>query len=124
LTIVGILGLGILGAMIGLRGISATDVIPAIKNEARAEATPLRNTFRDHTSPTVMSKPKADVTIFIPTPERTWRSADGRTLTGKVTEIDFASDTITMERTDGQVFKNFPISKLHPEEATLLRAAK
>lgn len=62
--------------------------------------------------------------LLIPTPSRSWRSADGRTLVGRVTEIDFEADTITIERTDGQTFKNFPISKFHPEDAELLRAAK
>jgi hypothetical protein len=59
----------------------------------------------------------------IPTGVRTWRSSDGRTLEGRITASDGASDTITLERIDGAVFHGVPLSRLHPEEAARVRAA-
>ena len=60
--------------------------------------------------------------IRVPTEVRSWKSADGRVLVGRVTEINSSADTVTLERSDGQTFKDFPISRLHPEDASLLRS--
>lgn len=63
------------------------------------------------------------VAIRIPTGVRIWRSSDGRTLEGRITAIQPASDTITLERADGQIFRGVPISRLHPEDAASLRTS-
>ncbi len=58
--------------------------------------------------------------VKLPTSIRTWRSLDGRTLFGKVTEINLDEETITIERADGEKFEAYPISKLHPDDAKIL----
>jgi hypothetical protein len=124
LVVIVILGLGVVGAIIGPSGTTHTDAIPAPGKQSGLKGSPPRNPSAATPPSTDLPGPKAEVPMMIPTPIRTWRSSDGRTLNGRVTEIDPVADTLTMERTDGQVFRGVPISKLHPEEAALLRTAK
>lgn len=74
-------------------------------------------------SPATATDVEATEALRIPTRVRTWRSSDGRTLEGRIIAINPATDTVTLERADGQVFHGVPLSRLHPEEASRLRAS-
>jgi len=56
----------------------------------------------------------------VPTKNRKWHSAEGRVIDGSVTKIDRDSKTITLVRSDGQVFSDFPLSKLHIDDVKLI----
>lgn len=58
--------------------------------------------------------------IRLPTPERVWKSTDGKELRGQVTEIDPEAGTVTLVRSDGVKFENFAISDLHPDDRWVL----
>lgn len=68
----------------------------------------------------VVPAPPPASTLPIPTDTRKWKSADGRVLLGRVTDIDLESGTITIKRADGPTFENFPLSNLAPEDRALL----
>jgi len=58
--------------------------------------------------------------LNVPTKNRKWHSAEGRVIDGSVTKIDRDSKTITLVRSDGQVFSDFPLSKLHIDDVKLI----
>lgn len=59
-----------------------------------------------------------------PTDSRTWRSVDGRSLIGKIIGANPEKKTIDIQRADGAVFKDFPVSNLAPEDAALIHLDK
>ncbi len=123
--IFGILGLGVIGTLVKPTQTNTKKPVLDKETKDRREFTPSPSEVdleKSHYQGGQLSE--ATQTLAIPTESRSWRSADGRALVGKVTEINLGADTITMERADGQVFKAFPISKLHPEDAAILRSAK
>jgi hypothetical protein len=58
--------------------------------------------------------------IKLPTKNRWWHSSDGRTINGSVKSIDLDSKTITLVRSDGKEFLDFPLSRLRNDESNLL----
>jgi len=58
--------------------------------------------------------------LSVPTKDRKWHSAEGRVIVGSVTKIDRDSKTITLVRSDGQVFSDFPLSKLCIDDVKLI----
>jgi hypothetical protein len=87
-----------------------------------------RNAPRERPAPRIGEKTLAEKVdsperpgLQIPTEVRSWKSLDGRVLSGRVTELNKAADTVTLERSDGQIFRDFPISKLDPADASFLR---
>lgn|GEM_PF-3637672 len=50
-----------------------------------------------------------------------WRSKDGRELIGRITEVDWENESVTMVRDDGIVFDDYPIKSFSDEDTSFLQ---
>lgn len=58
--------------------------------------------------------------LKVPTKNRQWHSADGRSIVGSIQSINHDNKTIELIRSDGRVFSDFPLSKLRADEIRLI----
>ncbi|MFA7172710.1 MAG: hypothetical protein WC340_04740 [Kiritimatiellia bacterium] len=58
--------------------------------------------------------------LKVPTKNRKWHSADGRSIVGSIQSINHDNKTIELIRSDGRVFSDFPLSKLRADEIRLI----
>jgi hypothetical protein len=58
--------------------------------------------------------------LKVPTKNRKWYSADGRSIVGSIQSVNCDNKTIEMIRSDGRVFSDFPLSKLRADEISLI----
>lgn len=121
--------LAVLALILFIGFVAGTSSGPDRESPLQTPAKPAGNVNRpSQTKPNRNPAPPAALTGMekidgrkIPTQIGIWRSSDGRTFQGRITAIDHAADTITLERIDGEIFKGVPVSRLHPEEAARLR---
>jgi hypothetical protein len=64
--------------------------------------------------------PVANKPVSVPTSTRTWTSADGRTLQGRITAIDRIAKTVTIVTAEGNEFRDYPIARLSTEDRRLI----
>jgi hypothetical protein len=71
-------------------------------------------------SPTKLPERAPQATLSIPTSTRTWHSADGREMIGRITELDIDAGNVTLVRADGVVFAAYPLNKLRQDDLHLI----